>query len=1079
MRSTRLGIAGAALLSSVACGEAVDDLGHDLGEEAAKGVATVQVQETEPDAEAESFVAVQRERFGTRANVLGVAALGPALKRHDQAWELEDPASGARIAVKQRGAKLLQPELARHYAVYRGAWLGADVLAAQREDGFEDYALFEAAPRAERVEYEVSLEAGVAGLRLVSDAVEFLDAQGAPRLRMASPFIVDALGKVHPVRVDLPDCAYDQDPAPPWDRPVIAPGSSACTVALSWGDLTYPALLDPAWTSTGLTNQFRAEHTVTLLSNGRALSVGGFYNSDGGATSSVELYDPATGTWAYTGALSAARAHHGAVLLNSGQVLVGGGLVNDAPSNSVALYNPTTGTWAAGPALLSARWNPAVVKLADGRVAFFSEQGGTTKGEVYSPSTGAWTATANSTYSRPSLTATLLQDGRVLIVGGSTSEIFQPTTLSFSTAKTHLPRSGHTATRLVDGKVLVAGGAEARAQIYDPAAASWSEAGSLTTPRFDASAALLSDGAVLISGGRPSGSGPLSSTEIFQPGSRLFSTGPTLQNAIYKAGSVTLASGSLLRTGGWGTSGPSRASELYAHTAVPIVAHEYRFPPVFQPGYNYWEEIWAQVRRPQTLIAGKKYPVVFFVHGVHNTCGKIGTSPRIDDRNDYALTGSCPSGYEVVKNHEGYAYLAEELARREFITVSINWNRVHPVNFPDENGDIWVRQLIKKHVTLLSRWNLGLESTPASLGVNLTGKLDLKNFGYVGHSRGGYYWLASSTSEYPEPLVVKLRVDVTGFVPDGDYPPTGSLKYLGIFGTCDADTGIFAIRQFNAATRHQAQQETNPSFKSTWFVFGANHNFFNSEWQQSEQYSSCPSGVTPLTPLLQRQAGVHAVVPAVVANVGAAPEVILNRTFDPLYKPSVTFPRIERGYLTAAHSTYSRILEDFDGSGHANTVSGVTVAQADPCLASQSVAGPPWGPGFFHPKLTWTSASSSNYFQANFAASGSGVNLSAYETLDLRVDRSKTGNLSTATSFKVSLVSANGTQSSTVDIGSYLTLDGPKSRGDQCILPTARIPLSAFTGISLSSIRGVRLTFSTSTKGSIIVANIRASRPVP
>jgi hypothetical protein len=44
------------------------------------------------------------------------------------------------------------------------------------------------------------------------------------------------------------------------------------------------------------------------------------------------------------------------------------------------------------------------------------------------------------------------------------------------------------------------------------------------------------------------------------------------------------------------------------------------------------------------------------------------------------------------------------------------------------------------------------------------------------------------------------------------------------------------------------------------------------------------------------------------------------------------------------------------------------------------------------------------------------------------------------------------------------------------MLQTARFPLSAFTGATLASIRGVRLTFSATPSGRIYVANIRASR---
>ena len=62
---------------------------------------------------------------------------------------------------------------------------------------------------------------------------------------------------------------------------------------------------------------------LTLLPNGKVLVAGG--QTDGPSLSSVELYDPATGTWTATGSLGTARFRHTATLLPSGKVLVAGG----------------------------------------------------------------------------------------------------------------------------------------------------------------------------------------------------------------------------------------------------------------------------------------------------------------------------------------------------------------------------------------------------------------------------------------------------------------------------------------------------------------------------------------------------------------------------------------------------------------------------------------------------------------------------------------------------------------------------------------------------------------------------------
>ncbi|RYE93105.1 MAG: hypothetical protein EOO75_05150, partial [Myxococcales bacterium] len=81
----------------------------------------------------------------------------------------------------------------------------------------EDLVDLEAAPAAgERLDYVLDVSA-VAGLRQVGRTVEFLDAQGTPRLRMAAPTVRGADGRVARADVEL-GCAHDTSPAAPWGR---------------------------------------------------------------------------------------------------------------------------------------------------------------------------------------------------------------------------------------------------------------------------------------------------------------------------------------------------------------------------------------------------------------------------------------------------------------------------------------------------------------------------------------------------------------------------------------------------------------------------------------------------------------------------------------------------------------------------------------------------------------------------------------------------------------------------------------------------------------------------------------------
>src|SRR5205807_4207479 len=81
------------------------------------------------------------------------------------------------------------------------------------------------------------------------------------------------------------------------------------------------------WTVTSPMTIARKDHTATLLPNGKVLVVGGQPDSGNSIfLRTAELYDPATETWTSTGSLAVGRAEHTATLLADGKVLVAGGL---------------------------------------------------------------------------------------------------------------------------------------------------------------------------------------------------------------------------------------------------------------------------------------------------------------------------------------------------------------------------------------------------------------------------------------------------------------------------------------------------------------------------------------------------------------------------------------------------------------------------------------------------------------------------------------------------------------------------------------------------------------------------------
>jgi hypothetical protein len=70
----------------------------------------------------------------------------------------------------------------------------------------------------------------------------------------------------------------------------------------------------------------RADHTATVLQDGRVLVAGGYLPSPFQALVSSEIFDPVSNTWTTTNnRMEVPRAKHSAVLLPDGNVLVAGG----------------------------------------------------------------------------------------------------------------------------------------------------------------------------------------------------------------------------------------------------------------------------------------------------------------------------------------------------------------------------------------------------------------------------------------------------------------------------------------------------------------------------------------------------------------------------------------------------------------------------------------------------------------------------------------------------------------------------------------------------------------------------------
>src|SRR5208283_5398768 len=209
--------------------------------------------------------------------------------------------------------------------------------------------------------------------------------------------------------------------------------------------------------------------------------------------------------------------------------------------------------------------------------------------ELYNPVSSAFTNTGTMATAR-SAPAVLLSTGKVFVAGGyscdgsgncsslTSAEIYDPTAGTFSNAGTMtMARSGHTMNVLGNGTVLIAGGenctsatscsALSSAEIYDPTAGTFTATSNgMSAPRFGASAVLLNSGSVLIAGGFDGTNLP-AAAEIYSPASGGFTgAGPSLNVPRFDASATLLNNGRVLVAGGSTCSlpgCPTNAAEIY------------------------------------------------------------------------------------------------------------------------------------------------------------------------------------------------------------------------------------------------------------------------------------------------------------------------------------------------------------------------------------------------------------------------------------------------------------------------------------------------------------------------------------
>ncbi len=275
----------------------------------------------------------------------------------------------------------------------------------------------------------------------------------------------------------------------------------------------------------------RYGHTMTLLPNGKILSIGG--GTSGNPVNNA-LLDLSTDTWS-DASKNFDIQYHTATLLQNGKVLVAGGQSGGSTLNAARLYDPADDTWSEKAPMNTARRNHAATLLPDGKVLVAGGQDSSAlkSTELYDPAANTWTAAADLPAERYGAAAQLLPNGKVLVAGGrdingtdvKSAVLYDPlsdtwTAAAYMSAARYAPAisvltlySGGTATTMT----LVTGGSVTTSiESYNPGSNAWSlHTAQMATGRSMAAATQLPDGKVLVSGGNNGVTG-LAGVELFE-----------------------------------------------------------------------------------------------------------------------------------------------------------------------------------------------------------------------------------------------------------------------------------------------------------------------------------------------------------------------------------------------------------------------------------------------------------------------------------------------------------------------------------------------------------------------------------
>lgn len=555
-------------------------------------------------------------------------------------------------------------------------------------------------------------------------------------------------------------------------------------------------------------------------------------------------------------------------------------------------------------------------------------------------------------------------------------------------------------------------------------------------------------------------------------------------------------------------SSPSRATEVPLIDPgvpgdAPIDELTYDFgDQAFAPvGFPARVELRAKVYAPQAIDG--RAPLVIVQHGRHGVCATT---------SDEFFGWPCPASIPEIPSYAGYDALGRNLASHGAIVVSIGANGINANDgFLADGGASARAQLILEHLRRWRGWDAAADGSP--FGDRFVGHVDLGRVGLVGHSRGGEGVAAAVQLNQRIGAPFGIRAAVLLAPVDFDRRIVGGVELAVILPYCDGDVSDLQGASYYDDGRYASPGD--PTSKSTYLLYGANHNYFNTVWttgpgsfddaglvgvidgQPSAAIDNpCePGGAARLAAADQEQAG--ATLMAGFLRRHLAPEPGLTRfvTGAAPFPASVGPARWAVAYHAAARldvATWSSVAD-----ARSNALEQVPWV-VGPVTGAICNAGLPSGFGPPSPQGTVTQPCPSSEGLAATNDTGvldvgwthqgtfvrqpldpAGTDVTAYDGLRFRaaVVQDSRNAARARQDLTIVLEDVHGARASVLASTGTNAL-GRLNRGLvlHALLNGVRVPLSAFGGIDLARVRAVELRFDRTGAGRLTLADLAFTR---